>query len=79
MKRRHKMCASCPFRGADDDYKLESADIPADDWPCHSEGSHYGADSDIQCRGHYEAQRKFRLTPAGRRALDDVQSGEAGQ
>jgi len=58
MKRRHKMCESCPFRGADDNYKRECAEMAADDWPCHSEG-YFGMDSDVQCRGHYEAVRKF--------------------
>lgn len=58
MRRRAKMCESCPFRGADDDYKRECADIIPELWPCHSEG-YFGADSDIQCRGHYEARRKF--------------------
>jgi hypothetical protein len=58
MYRRQRMCESCPFRGADDAYKREAAPIPPDDWPCHSEG-HFGQGSDIQCRGHFEARRKF--------------------
>lgn len=57
MRRRSKQCKTCPFRGADDAYRKECAVIPAEDWPCHSEDV-FGA-TDIQCRGHYEAQRKF--------------------
>ncbi len=58
MKRRSKMCASCPFRGADDAYKAECAEVQPWAWPCHTEVS-YDTGSTIQCRGHYEARRKF--------------------
>ena len=51
------MCKTCPFRGADEGYKRECADILAKDWPCHSEDV-YG-EAGIECRGHYEARRKF--------------------
>ena len=56
--RANKMCPSCPFRGADDAYKQETAGIEADEWPCHSEQM-TSWDTDIQCRGHFEARRKF--------------------
>lgn len=57
MGRRSKQCATCPFRHADEAYRKESAIIPAEDWPCHTEHPHGGGDT--QCRGHYEAQRKY--------------------
>ena len=52
-----KMCSDCPFRGADENYKRECASIPAENWPCHTENL-YGEDG-IQCRGHWEAVRKY--------------------
>lgn len=52
------MCETCPFRSADEEYKRECADIPAEDWPCHTEDLVYG-ERGIQCRGHYEARRKY--------------------
>ena len=58
MVRRNRMCATCPFRGADDAYKRECSEIQPENWACHSEG-YFGADTNIQCRGHYEARRKF--------------------
>lgn len=80
MRRRSKMCSTCPFRGADDAYKADSATIQPDDWPCHSEG-HFGQGSDIQCRGHYEARRKFNVadTPqSGQGVGDGLQTGGVG-
>ena len=59
--RANRMCDSCPFRGADDDYKRESASIAAVEWPCHTE-DFYG-DNDIQCRGHFEARIKYAGSP----------------
>ena len=55
--RASKMCPSCPFRGADEAYKQECAEIEAREWPCHTEDL-YG-EAGIQCRGHWEARRKF--------------------
>lgn len=57
MIRRAKRCLTCPFRGASDETKRSCAHIAAEDWPCHTEDMH--ADSGIQCRGHWEAQRRF--------------------
>ena len=57
MRRRHKQCSTCPFRGADEAYRKECAVMDAEDWPCHSEDIH--GNTDIQCRGHYEARRKY--------------------
>lgn len=34
------------------------AKVPAEDWPCHTEQG-YWATCGIQCRGHWEAQRKY--------------------
>ena len=51
------MCPTCPFRGADDSVKRSCATVRANDWPCHTEDI-YG-DAGVQCRGHYEAVRKF--------------------
>jgi hypothetical protein len=61
MTRANKMCASCPFRGMPEPEKREMAKVPADWWPCHTEQG-YAFECDIQCRGHWEAQRKY--TPA---------------
>lgn len=58
MIRAKKMCRTCPFRGIDDAERRELAQVPADEWPCHTEQG-YSTYSDIQCRGHWEAQRKF--------------------
>lgn len=57
MARASKMCGSCPFRGSNEAYKQEYAAIPGADWPCHTEDL-YG-ESGIQCRGHWEAVRKY--------------------
>jgi hypothetical protein len=58
MKRRRSMCETCPFRTADETYRREAAALPAPNWPCHDELDFHG-ESDIQCRGHHEARRKF--------------------
>ena len=52
-----KQCPTCPFRGADERYRRECAEIDGEEWPCHTEDLHgqYG----VQCRGHWEAQRKY--------------------
>lgn len=61
MIRATKMCKTCPFRGIADDERREAAQIPPEDWPCHTEHAYTGfsGNCDIQCRGHWEAQRKF--------------------
>ena len=61
MRRAVKMCKDCPFRGIDEAERKDLAKIQADDWPCHTEQG-YAYTSDIQCRGHWEAQRKYPLT-----------------
>lgn len=71
MRRANKMCRTCPFRGADENYKRECAEIGASDWPCHTEDL-YG-DNGIQCRGHYEARRKYGL--AVRQSIQDGDQG----
>jgi hypothetical protein len=60
--RRYKMCDNCPFRGADENYKREAAEITSDNWPCHEDA---GPNNDPapQCRGHYEARRKYATDP----------------
>jgi len=57
VSRAPKRCKTCPFRGAGDDYKRSCAHIAPDDWPCHTEDLR--GDTSIECRGHYEAQRRF--------------------
>ena len=58
MRVRIKQCETRPFQGAAESYRLESAAIPAEDWPCHTEDVVYGV-HDVQFRGHYEARRTF--------------------
>lgn len=58
MRRANKMCKGCPFRGIDETERADLAKITADNWPCHEEQG-YSYSSDIQCRGHFEAQRKY--------------------
>lgn len=55
MSRAQKQCRNCPFRGIDEAERQELALVPADWWPCHGEWPR----EDIQCRGHWEAQRKY--------------------
>jgi len=62
MRRARKMCKDCPFRGIDEIERQDLAKIPAEDWPCHTEQGYYSS-CDIQCRGHWEAQRKYPLIP----------------
>jgi hypothetical protein len=57
MIRNSRMCSTCPFRGADETYRRESAEVHPELWPCHTDDL-YG-ENGIQCRGHWEAQRKF--------------------
>ena len=58
MQRAVHQCETCPFRDADEKYKRSSANIPAENWPCHTEAGYVGY-SDVQCRGHWEAARKY--------------------
>lgn len=73
--RANKMCGTCPFRGADEDYKRECAHIPADAWPCHSEALS-DWDTDIQCRGHFEARRKYPVSADAEQAYMAAHRGE---
>lgn len=61
MIRASKMCQTCPFRGIDDAERRELAAIPPEEWACHTEQG-YAYSSDVQCRGHWEAQHKFSAT-----------------
>lgn len=61
MIRANRMCQGCPFRGIDDAERRELAEVPAEFWPCHTEQG-YDSHCDVQCRGHWEAQRKFANT-----------------
>lgn len=61
MVRAKKMCATCPFRGMSAADRYENAVVPPDDWPCHTE--HPIGWGETQCRGHYEARRKFPPAP----------------
>ena len=65
MRRATKVCSGCPFRGIDESERQELAKIP--DWPCHTEQGYY-ASCDIQCRGHWEAQRKYPPNSSGDRS-----------
>jgi hypothetical protein len=58
MIRAQKQCRTCPFRDMPEDERREMATIPPEDWPCHTEQG-YAATCDIQCRGHWEARRKY--------------------
>jgi hypothetical protein len=62
MMRAQKMCPDCPFRGLDADERRELAMVPPEWWPCHTEQGFAGS-CDIQCRGHWEARRKFTVSP----------------
>lgn len=55
MRRANKQCAGCPFRGLPKTERIELAAVPADEWPCHTEAGY--SSTDIQCRGHWEAQK----------------------
>jgi hypothetical protein len=61
MKRRHKMCETCPFRNADEAYRKESAamDIPLEWWPCHTESGPNNDPTDVVCRGFWEACKSY--------------------
>jgi len=57
MGRASKKCETCPFRDAAKDYAPSCAHISSEDWPCHTEDLH--GDIGIQCRGHWQAVRKY--------------------
>lgn len=54
-----KQCKSCPFRGISESERRELAVIPADEWPCHTLAP---LGDGPQCRGHYQARRKYPST-----------------
>jgi hypothetical protein len=56
MQRRNSMCKTCIFRGIDPQEARDLALIPPEDVPCHTDCPFGG---DIQCRGHFEARRKY--------------------
>lgn len=58
MRRAQKQCRACPFRIMTESERREMATVEAEQWACHTEQGYY-AECDIQCRGHWEAQRKF--------------------
>jgi hypothetical protein len=68
MRRAAKMCKDCPFRGLAEIERKDLARFPAENWACHTEQGYWGS-CDIQCRGHWEAQRKYPLLV--RSALDE--------
>lgn len=64
MQRARKQCKTCPFRGMPEDERREHAIVDAVAWPCHTE--HPIGWGETQCRGHWEAQRKYPPTEAER-------------
>lgn len=58
MQRAQKQCQTCPFRGVSEHERRELAVVPPDYWECHTEAGYTGG-SGIQCRGHWEARRKY--------------------
>ena len=59
MIRARKQCKSCPFKGIDEATRLELAAIPPDEFTCHTLDGYQPGSSGAQCRGHWEARRKF--------------------
>lgn len=64
MRRARKMCKGCPFRGIDEVERAELAKITPENWPCHDEQG-FWSECDIQCRGHWEAQRRYPVAAVG--------------
>lgn len=62
VRRRFAMCEECPFRDADEKQRQECAAVPPHWFTCHIEDGPNGQ-SEIQCRGHWEAQRKYGHKP----------------
>lgn len=58
MIRARKQCKTCPFRGIGENERRELALIEPEEFPCHTEQG-YINECDIQCRGHWEARRKY--------------------
>jgi hypothetical protein len=65
MTRRSSMCEECPFRTMHARDKARVAGEDAEAWTCHMEeaGAAFG-ESEIHCRGHWEARRKFSPQPS---------------
>lgn len=57
MQRAKRMCKTCPFRGVSESERYELALVEPEAWTCHSEHPHGWGDT--QCRGHFEARRKY--------------------
>lgn len=61
MTRRSSMCKECPFR--DDVSEWDMGQLAKVEFTCHEEDGPIGfGTSGIQCRGHWEAVRKFNRT-----------------
>lgn len=59
MRRAARMCETCPFRlRLSRAERLELAALEPEAFPCHTEQG-YASSCDIQCRGHWQVQRKF--------------------
>lgn len=59
LKRRRSMCSGCPFQNEpqSDEAMRKLAQV---EFTCHEEDGYVGfGESGIQCRGHWEAVRKF--------------------
>ena len=52
-----KQCATCPFRGATEAQIAGDAIVEPEHWGCHSDNP-YGW-TDMQCRGHWRARKKY--------------------
>lgn len=60
MIRAQRMCDGCPFRlQMNNTERVELAALSPEEFPCHTEAGY--TTSNIQCRGHWEARRKFAL------------------
>ena len=66
MRRATKMYKTCPFHGIDEAERKELAQVEPENWACHTEQGYYSS-CDIQCRGHWEAQRKYPANSSGDR------------
>ena len=66
MVRRRSMCIECPFRPPIEN-AIDMAGLLNVEFTCHMEDSpHVMGDSRVQCRGHWEAVRKYkRKSPNG--------------
>ena len=57
MRVRKKQCDTCPFRGATEAQIAGDAIVDPEHWGCHSENP-YGW-TDVQCRGHWRARKRY--------------------